>query len=88
VEFADVGWDIDDQPMPEATACWSIWIITGDGKALSARRHSGPDQMRRLVASSTSKSKVLRQDVNVGEVVTIVKALSLKCECHRTTPLA
>jgi hypothetical protein len=44
--------------------------------------------MRRLIASSAAEAEFLREDMSVGEIVAIAKALAGETECHVRIPLS
>src|SRR5450830_1716325 len=86
-KLGHVRGDVHHQPVPEPAACGCIWIEAGDSEALGAGGGPRPSEMRRLVAAFTAKAIIRRQNVVLGKVVAVLKAIAPDRKRHTLPPV-
>src|SRR5215472_2042645 len=75
-QLSDVGWDVDDEPVPKAGAGRRIRIVAGDGKTFRSLRRVRPLEMRRLVAAGAAEAERGVEDEIVLEIIAVFETVA------------
>src|SRR6516162_7314818 len=85
-KFADVGRNVDDEPVPETAAGRRVRIVAGDRDAFRACRRPRPRQMRRFVSAGATEAEIGGEDVIGAEIVAVLEAVAGHGEGHVGPP--